>query len=331
MTSSFLLLAAAIVTFVIGWSVRQKMRFLGISLLAFNKDLASPFSWRTILLVVSVVGLVGTYYLRTMFTLGPSLLGLIGWWGAQANQWRLLLGREIRASAVFAGLALIALLFYGLGRLHEKEEKFKRFALVFLIIGITGITGMLFFLSTKPGLEFLEEITRGDFFFRSWQITFSLFVFVISIVGVTLYSVSKKLVSLPELIAVFILTTLFGLIALLPEQEMFARAVSKYGFYFGNELTSSGVLWALVLNLAVFFELFGLILFGYLRKEEWLINLGAFSLSLLVMVKYFDWFFTFLDKSIFFVGAGVLLLFVGWFMEKGRHYLLDEVRPKLQR
>jgi len=35
--------------------------FLGVTLLAFNRDLGDPFSWRTVLFITSVIGLVGMY------------------------------------------------------------------------------------------------------------------------------------------------------------------------------------------------------------------------------------------------------------------------------
>ena len=70
---------------------------------------------------------------------------------------------------------------------------------------------------------------------------------------------------------------------------------------------------------------------GYVKKEKWLINLGAAFLFMLIIVKYFDWFFTFLDKSIFFIGAGILLFIVGWLMEKGRRNILQNIStPKQQ-
>jgi len=67
---------------------------------------------------------------------------------------------------------------------------------------------------------------------------------------------------------------------------------------------------------------------GYLKRENWLINLGAFFIFILIFVKYFDWFFAFLDKSIFFISAGILLFVVGWFMEKGRRYLLSTIKKE---
>ena len=72
----------------------------------------------------------------------------------------------------------------------------------------------------------------------------------------------------------------------------------------------------------------GVIFVGYGRKEKWLINLGIFFLFIFILVKYFDWFFDFLDKSVFFIGAGVLLFAVGWFMGKGRRYMLSEMKNK---
>ena len=93
-----------------------------------------------------------------------------------------------------------------------------------------------------------------------------------------------------------------------------------------RELSASGVLWAIILNVLLFGEIMGVILAGYGRKEKWLINLGVFFLFIFILVKYFDWFFDFLDKSVFFIGAGILLFAVGWFMEKGRRYMLAEMK-----
>ncbi|MBI5149567.1 MAG: hypothetical protein HZA28_02185 [Candidatus Omnitrophica bacterium] len=302
--------------------------FLGVTLLAFNRDFGDPLSWRAILLITSAVGLIGAYYLKTIYTLVFSLVGLTGWWAAQAAQW--IDGKAIKTSALFAGLSFLALLFYSLGHLHEKEMKYKRFALVYLMLGIITVTGALFFFSTKPGIGMIGEMTKGASFFSSWQLTLSLFIFLVSLVSATLYSAAQKLLSFFELLTVFALTCLFGIAALLPEQSMFVQAGRSYDFYSGGELSNTGVCWALVYNFAIFFELLGLIFSGYVRRETWLINLGALFLFLLIIVKYFDWFFTSLDKSIFFIGAGILLFVVGWFMERGRRYMISNIEARKQ-
>ncbi|MFA4872065.1 MAG: hypothetical protein WC610_03360 [Patescibacteria group bacterium] len=303
--------------------------FLGVTLLAFNRDLGDPFSWRTILFITSTLGLVSAYYFKALYSLAFGLIGITTWWGAQAAEW--IQGKDIRTSAILTGLAFVALLFYSLGHFHEREMKWKRFALVYLVLGIISITGVLFFLSTKPGLSVLGDMTKGVLFFGSWQITLSLLIFLAALVGVALYTMAKKLASPFEFLAVLLLTLLFGIIALLPQQSMFLQAGGSYNFYSGGqELSSSGILWALIFNFVVFFELLGLIFSGYLRRETWLINLGALFLFLLIIVKYFDWFFTFFDKSIFFIGAGILLFAVGWFMERGRRYIISDIKAQSQ-
>lgn len=304
--------------------------FLGITLFMFNKDLGDPLSWRSILFAASLLGLIDSYYLKTIYTLAFSLIGLASWWGLQAMQW--IDGKDIKTSAIFAGLSFLALLFYSLGHLYEKEAKYKRFALVYLVLGIISVTGTLFLLSTKPGIGALGEMTEGASFLGSWQVTLSLFIFFAALIGVTLYAAARKLMSLPEFLAVIVLIGLFGITALLPEQDMFVHAARSYdGFYSGGgELSGTGVLWALVYNAAIFFELLGLIFAGYARRETWLINLGALFLFLLIIVKYFDWFFTFLDKSIFFIVAGILLFAVGWGMERGRKYMISSVKAQTQ-
>ena len=310
--------------------------FLGVTLLGFNKDFGSPLSWRAILFITSAIGLISAYYFKTVYVLIFSLVGVTVWWSAQAAEWAS--GKDIKISAVFAGGAFIALLFYVLGHLHEKETRYRRFALVYLVLGIISVTGLLFFLSTKPGILALEKATEGNLFFSSWQIAFSLFLFAVIFIGILTYAASKKLISVFEILAAALLAALFGVIAFLPEQDLFAKlniinGMDMNGGFvgFSEPLSGSGVLWAVIFNVIVFFELLGLIFSGYSRRETWLINLGALFLFILIIVKYFDWFFTFLDKSIFFIGAGILLFAVGWFMERGRRYMISNIESGAQK
>lgn len=151
--------------------------FLGVTLFAFNRDFGDPLAWRTVLFISSIIGLVGTYYLKTIYTLTFSLVGLASWWGVQAFQWIDI--KDIKTSALFTGLTFIALLFYSIGHLHKKQIKFKRFASVYLALGLITVTGTLFLFSTKLGIFMIGEMTRGTSFFGSWQLTFSLFLFLL--------------------------------------------------------------------------------------------------------------------------------------------------------
>ncbi len=301
--------------------------FLGLTLQGFNHDFGDPVSWRVILFVTSALGLASAYYLKTIYTLIFSLIGLISWWGAEAAVW--MDAKTIQSSALFAGLAFLALLFFSLGHLHEKQMKYRRFALIYLILGIMFITASLFLFSTQIGIELLGSMTKGQSFTESWQLSLSLLVFLFALLIVTIYAHLQKLISSFELAAVCLLAALFAIIALLPEQSMYLRSGGIYDFYAtarSNNLSSTGLLWAVIFNLLTFFELLGLVFSGYVRGEKWLINFGAVFLFLLIIIKYSDWFFTSLDKSIFFIGAGILMFALGWFMEKGRRYMLATIK-----
>jgi hypothetical protein len=300
--------------------------FFGIFLLYFNKGLGEPFSLLSIILLVSIIGVVVGYYFKVIYTLAVGLIGLASWWYIQASEW--IQAKDIKQTALLTGSLLIATIFYLLGRAHEKEIKFKRVSMVYLILGLISITYILFFLSTEAGLKFFEDITRGNFFFGSWGVTLSLFIFLILLIGILFYNLNRNLVFKSEAIVIVFLVGLFCIITLLPEQQLFLRQKNYDLIYRGTELSSGGILWAIFFNILVFFELLGIIFLGYLKRENLLINLGVFFVFILIFFKYFDWFFTFLDKSIFFIGAGILLFVVGWFMEKGRRYLISIIKKE---
>lgn len=303
------------------WFFLLAVSFLGVTLLAFNRDLGDLVSWRTILLLTSAVGLSVAYSFKVIYTLALGLIGLEGWWGAQAGEWASAHG--VKTAGVVAGSILIALLLYMFGHVHDRETRYKRFAMVYFVLGLLSVIGILFYFSTKPGLAALEASTRGAAVFRSWPVAVSLLVFIALVFAVTIYARSQRSVSNVEALAIILLVVLFAVIPLLPSQKLFIQ--SGGGRSFQVDLTGAGVWWAILFNVLVFVQLLGLIFSGYARREGWLINVGALFLFLLIAVKYFDWFFAFLDKSVFFVGAGILLLAVGWLMEKGRRYVISSI------
>jgi hypothetical protein len=292
--------------------------FLAVTIYSFNRSMGSPVSWWTIFFLSTALGFASAYSFKTPYTLALSLLALPVWWGMRTYEWGH--GKDLKPSMIFAGVALFTLLYYALGHVHGRSPKAKRFALMYLIFGIVPMTGVLFFLSTKPGIEALEEMTKGPSC-GPWQVGGSLYVLLAALAASTVYSLSVESIFRTETLAIVLLAVLFLAIAFLPEQELVS----------GHVLSATGVVWATLLNITVFLELLGLIFSGYLRREKWLINLGALFLFLLIIVKYLDWFFTFLDKSIFFIGAGILLFAVGWFMERGRRYMISGVRGAVER
>ncbi len=300
--------------------------FLGLTLYAFNRELGSPLRVESILLLISIVGIVISYWQKTAFMLVFSLLGLVSWWTVEATNW--VKDGDLRSSAPIACLGLIALIFYVLSYIHSKFPKKKRFGQIYFIYSIIGITLYLFLMSTKLGISSLEVMTKGNPFYFSWQISLSLLLLLILLGCTSIYALTTQLISPYEFFAVVLLASLFLLTTLLPEQKIYFDN-QVYSFIFVNsnaQLTPIGIFWAAIYNILIFFELLGLIFSGYIRKEGWLINLGATLLFLLILSKYFDWMFSFMDKSIFFIGAGILMFVVGFLMEKGRRYMISTIK-----
>ena len=226
-------------------------------------------------------------------------------------------------------MVLLALLWYVLGRIHERYAPLKRFSMVYSILGILFVTGIFFIFSTTEGLRGLERMTDGTTLFTSAPLAITVFLLLLAIAGAAVYAMVYKTMTIPEVVAVAIALALTLAIGFASDLDL-VNGSYRFGRVGSEILTSQGMLWAVLLNVAVFAELVGLVFLGYRLREEWYINLGAVLLLIFIFVKYFDWFFTFLDKSVFFIIAGVLLFLLGWLMERGRRMMIAGMKQEAQ-
>lgn len=272
-------------------------------------------------LVVVLLGFALSYVTKTVYVLPFSIVGLVSWWCYKAFTW--INGKDISSYSIFLGAFILGLLFYIVGRLHDKYPRYKRFGMVYLLLSIFFITSSVFTFSTKMGLVGLQNLTEGKSVTSIWQVILSLGVFYLAFWVSLYFAVKAKCISIYEALGIVVILSLFTVHLILPPQHSFTTSSPWYSY--NDTFTSEGVLWAVLYNIAIFLELLGLLFTGYIRREPWLINLGAFFLFLLIIAKYSDWLFTFLDKSVFFIGAGVLMFGLGWFMEKGRKYMVASI------
>ncbi len=100
-------------------------------------------------------------------------------------------------------------------------------------------------------------------------------------------------------------------------------AVVAFGGFLGEDariacawLSSAGLL---VLN--VFMARAGL-----QQGKPWLVNLAIAFIALNIFTRYFDFFATMLDQGMTFLVSGVVVLGVGWFLERKRRALLGAIR-----
>lgn len=311
----------AYLAFVLVW-----LAFSGI-----NRQFGEPLEYYTIGGITSVLALIFAYYKKMIFLVPFALLHIGAWWGWALEDWSVTPAGRIRFAVAFAAFTLYYLILYALSFVHKKRFNFHRAYLVYTVLGIMGGTMILFTLSTTTGIMLLQEMTRGVAPFGSWQIMLSLLVAFMVFISTLVYLVQEKYLSLAR--AGFIgALGVFPLLFLgLPEQQLLA---SDSDYYYGAQsifstFTSAGVAWFFFFNVLLFAEVVALILSGYAEKETWRVNLGTAFLFLFIVIKYFD-FFSLLDKSVFFIGAGLILCGMGYFMENGRKKMVAEIHSVVQ-
>ena len=296
--------------------------FLLVTLLAFNRDTASPFAINTVVLVASIVGIATAYGAHATYALPFSIVGIIAWWLVEARN--LIEQAEGKGVAMLSFMVLVSLLLYVVGALHSQVRPMLRLSLIYKVLGLVSVTVILFVLSSQPGLSMFSTLLKGSSVLNLWFITISLILLAIALITTSVYTVSKRSLSIYELVFVLIIAALAASLVFMPTLSIMSKesAYDLFDFYGTQQLTSDGVVWAAIFNACVFIELVGMIFIGYFRKESWYVNYGAIFLFIFIAIKYFDWFFQFLDKSVFFITAGILLLILGWGMEKGRRYVI---------
>ena len=284
--------------------------FLAITVMSFNRNLGNVIEWPLVILSSSFISIFLSYRFKGVLLLPVGLIGLFSWWFLKASEWisfESSIDMDIKDLSLFSLPLLFSLFLYVVGSMHGQNRKFERYAAVYNVLPVIAITVALFFVSTEFGIEALQEMTEGSDIFNSGQLSLSYILGgVIFIVGV-FYSLGKNIVKPIEGAALFIYGAVFGLSVFLPDMSANGQNLYLAAFF----------------NIFLLIHLVVMLFTGYLKKKDWFINLGSFSLFVFIIVKYFDWAFDFLDKSIFFISAGILLLVLGWFIEKGRRYMLS--------
>lgn len=96
----------------------------------------------------------------------------------------------------------------------------------------------------------------------------------------------------------------------------------------GIELTDSGWLWGAFSSVGMFVLNLGMIRIGLAEGRESWINLGMAGIALNVVTRYFLLFGTMLEGGVFFIVTGLLILTLGYGLERKRRSLVGELRKE---
>ncbi len=96
----------------------------------------------------------------------------------------------------------------------------------------------------------------------------------------------------------------------------------------GIDLRDSGWLWGGISCLALFWLNLGMIRIGLASgREDW-INLGIAGIALNVITRYFLLFGSMLEGGVFFIVSGLVVLGLGYYLERKRRSLVDAARKE---
>lgn len=295
-----------------------------IGLGTLSRRLGLPVEPEHVLLVAVIAGFMLAWRMRAPALYVLAALGSYGWWSASA--WRLTDAAKAGGIAVVVGAPIVALLLMGAGRLFEREDRGRRFGYFSWLFGLLGMLVFLFGASSIDGLQVLSAVSGGSPFGASVPLAILVGGGLVTSASVLIAAARSRTMAAAEAAYLVLVFIAVAALTVFPPTDV-ASSEADLWAPGGPQLTAAGTAWASGFNVLLLAGLLGLVFLGYVRRENWLVNFGAVLLFVFVVVKYFDWLFTFLDRSIAFIVAGLLFLGVGAAMERGRRYVLHAMEP----
>ena len=189
-----------------------------------------------------------------------------------------------------------------IGSFHYIREGFSNIAAAYRIAGLKVLMLMLFLLT----FEWFSK-SSSYFFERPSEIPAQLNVGIIAFAVISiLTAVINWFFNKSEKISKFEGPIGIGMVAL-----------ALIFFYY----PSSTSIYVLIFNFVLAFMIGIIIYLGYEREDIGLVNMGTFWLSSFIVVRYFDWFWELLPRSLFFIVGGLILVLGGIALEKKRRQL----------
>jgi uncharacterized membrane protein len=240
-----------------------------------------------------------------------NLIGLGLWLLLACSLWVGGRGRlEYELTRAIPGLLVAVALLYGaavfcVGRLHQFWPKWKEME--------PGYTALSFFFVFFPTFMLSFEELGNDFLSSS---------------------------PLPAMVATWqSLVVMVALVAVsLVAMWQYRDTAATKRLYQGGNAAVGGVLamvfailffpttfYVVMFNVLVFVESLWLMWLGYETKDKGFINLGLSFFLLMVLVKYFQWGYELFDRSLFFIGGGLVLIAVSYFGERQRRRMIEQI------
>ena len=194
-----------------------------------------------------------------------------------------------------------------MGRSSQNRQNWHNFLNILSCYALLFTVIFLYILSF-PGLEtgsYKSSVFNEQ---RILELTIPAFAFVIS--GLFIVQIRHKEGSL----ALYQKAGIVGLLVL------FSTLLLKVFFY--QELHTISVL---IINILILSLVIGLIAAGLAEYKQFYINLAFLLFTITLFSRYFDTFWSLMNHSLFFVLGGMILIFGGYWLEKKRRQVSEQL------
>lgn len=294
----------------------QFFTFLGICftwvfLLKLNQKLSTPIDGQYILLFISALCFFIGYRFKIISGIIWGMVSfmisffwqIVALWVVNPTQ---MIGRSgVGFVSIVISYLFIGIIFYLLGRFHEGKVEEKRLSTMYLIWGIMVSVMELFSLSLNS--EFLRDSVPISYY-GSVLMTYFV-IFSLLIIALLWINNKNRKMMMAENIFILIALVVFSINAFAGTTEGFS------------------IITVVIANLLLLFEAVGVLIMGYYKGQDWYINFGTWLVFFVVIIKYFDW-FSFLDRSAYFIGAGATFFVLGLLLERARRKMLADLKTR---
>lgn len=215
------------------------------------------------------------------------------------------------AFMVMGSLLLIATALYATGMLHLRRDNLKFHAGPYLVTGTLLAIGVTYILTFD---DLFRDSYRGSL--QEFQALTGSYIAIGAIVSA---------ITIAAVIAATRNTATFGgtLVSKYGESGAVALVIG-FGWFAAALPFNSPTPYVIVFNLLLIFLIFGTIILGIVNKREALVNVGIIFFVIDLSTRYIELTVDMLDTSLAFIVGGILLLGVGYGMERARRKLLQQ-------
>ncbi len=236
---------------------------------------------------------------------------------------------NVRMIVVFMLYSLFGISLYGLGQLHTRIKEYTDFRLIYQGGGLLLILASYFYFSIAvPYERIFGEIPM------SWtlQLLFSLFgITALISVGYSALQYGKLkqvkyefyilLLAFVGWVAIFLLSTVFN-------DAITASVTTDYGYTYVRVTPGVALVLSVVFNALFFVLALGSVLLGYYKGTTPFVNTGMFFFVLGILYLYFTTIYRLLPRALAFIAGGLILLGMGWYLEKKRRSLIKDIEVR---